>query len=115
MDRYLCVWRRNKVKSLVLFESEMCCGIKMTGAEINKNLLYLSPTLQKIQRETNYEVERHSLTIEPNVFLENEEVKSLIDKNGISVLPITVVDGEVKKFGAYPSLKEFENFTGVNE
>ncbi|PQG87187.1 arsenical resistance operon transcriptional repressor ArsD, partial [Enterococcus faecalis] len=52
---------------------------------------------------------------EPNVFLENEEVKSLIDKNGISVLPITIVDGEVKKFGAYPSLKEFENFTGVNE
>ncbi|EAD6126396.1 arsenic metallochaperone ArsD family protein, partial [Listeria monocytogenes] len=47
--------------------------------------------------------------------LENEEVKSLIDKNGISVLPITIVDGEVKKFGAYPSLKEFENFTGVNE
>ncbi|EGO8991023.1 arsenical resistance operon transcriptional repressor ArsD, partial [Enterococcus faecalis] len=26
------------MKSLVLFESEMCCGIKMTGAEVNKNL-----------------------------------------------------------------------------
>ncbi|WP_142963722.1 arsenite efflux transporter metallochaperone ArsD-related protein [Enterococcus faecalis] len=103
------------MKSLVLFESEMCCGIKTTGAEVNRKLLYLSPTLQKIQRETNYEVERHSLTIEPNVFLENEEVKSLIEKNGISVLPITIVDGEVKKLGAYPSLKEFENFTGVTE
>ncbi|EHE8520243.1 arsenic metallochaperone ArsD family protein [Enterococcus faecalis] len=44
-----------------------------------------------------------------------QQNQSLIDKNGISVLPITIVDGEVKKFGAYPSLKEFENFTGVNE
>lgn len=85
------------------------------GAEVNINLLYLSPTLQKIKRETNYEVERHSLTIESNVFLENEEVKSLIDKNDISVLLVTIVNGEVKKFGAYPTLKEFENFTGVNK
>lgn len=47
-------------------------------------------------------MERHSLTIEPNVFLENEEVKSLIDKNGISVLPITIVDGEEKSLVPIP-------------
>ena len=72
------------------------------GAEVNINLLYLSSTLQKIKRETNYEVERHSLTIESNVFLENEEIKSLIDKNDISVLPVTIVNGEVKSLVPIP-------------
>lgn len=60
-------------------------------------------------------MECYSLIIELNVFLENEEVKLLIDKNGISVLLIIIVDGEVKKFGVYFLLKEFENFIGVNE
>ncbi|EDO1241678.1 arsenic metallochaperone ArsD family protein [Listeria monocytogenes] len=98
---------------MVLFESEMCCGTKMTGAEVNKKLLYLSPTLQKIQRQTDFEVERHSLTIEPEVFIANEEVKLLMEKSGISVLPVTIVNGEVKKFGVYPSLEEFANYTGL--
>ncbi|EIU5756255.1 arsenic metallochaperone ArsD family protein [Listeria monocytogenes] len=101
------------MNSIVLFESEMCCGVKMTGAEINRKLLYLGPTLQKIQRQTNFEVERHILTIEPEAFIANEEVRLLMEKRGISVLPVTIVDGKIKKFGIYPSIEEFVSYTGL--
>lgn len=101
------------MRSLVLFESEMCCGVKRAGAEINRQLLYLSPTLQKIQRASKFQVERYSLTIDPEAFIKNQLVNQLMDTKGISVLPVTIVDGEIKKFGAYPSREEFADYTGL--
>ncbi|MFB5345709.1 arsenite efflux transporter metallochaperone ArsD [Enterococcus faecalis] len=101
------------MRSVVLFESEMCCGVKMTGAEINRRLLYLGPTLQKIQRASEFEVERYSLTIDPEAFIKNQLVNQLMDTKEMSVLPVTLVDGEIKKFGAYPSREEFTDYTGL--
>ncbi|EIA6646865.1 arsenic metallochaperone ArsD family protein [Enterococcus faecalis] len=53
------------MQSVVLFESEMCCGRKMAGTEINRQLFYLNLTLQKIQKKKSLlEADRASKELE---------------------------------------------------
>ena len=46
--------------------------------------------------------------------MDNGTAIDLIHKNGKKILPITLIDGEVVKTGAYPSVEEFQEFSGVD-
>jgi len=58
---------------------------------------------------------RHGLSEDPMAFVASKIVNDLILNEGVEVLPVTLVDGEVKKKKGYPSNTELAIWVGLSE
>lgn len=65
----------------------------------------------RVLRKKDVKISRYNFTLHKARFLEDETVSTLLAK-GPEVLPITMVDREIYRTGAYPSEKELEEITG---
>ena len=53
-------------------------------------------------RERGVQVERYNLAQQPMSFAQNSEVRELLNREGVEVLPVTFIDGEIVLRGQYP-------------
>jgi hypothetical protein len=60
-------------------------------------------------------VERYNLTNNPQKFVDNKIVRDMLIKDGVEILPITMVDDAVVKTKAYPTNEEFCQLLEVTE
>ena len=88
-----------------LFDPPMCCPTGLCGPALDQTLLDVNEMLMSLQRE-NLRVERYQMASNPNAFLGNAEVMSLVREKQMEALPIIVVRGKVIKVGAYPTADE---------
>lgn len=94
------------MKKIQLFEPAMCCSTGICGVGVDTELLRVS-TVLKTLAENGIVVDRFNLSTSPMEFVTNNEVHQLLYKEGISKLPLTVIDGEIVITGRYPSNEEF--------
>ncbi len=92
----------------------MCCSTGVCGPEPNKELIELNEALKRLQKEfKELNAVRASISFNLNMFLENEEISQLVKKKGMSILPITTINGKIiakQKYLKYAELKkEIEN------
>jgi len=88
-----------------LFDPPMCCPTGLCGPALDQTLLDVNEMIMSLQRE-NLRVERYQMASNPNAFLGNAEVMSLVREKQMEALPIIVVRGKVIKVGAYPTADE---------
>jgi len=91
-----------------IFDPPMCCPTGLCGPSLDQTLLDVSEMLLAL-KVANVSVERYQMTSHPNLFMHNHEVMRLVRERQMEALPITVVNGQVIKVGAYPSLVEIQN------
>lgn len=94
------------MKKMVIFDPAMCCSTGVCGPSVDKNLLRVSTVLNRLEKK-EIKVERHNLSSNPKIFVDNKIVNKLLVDEGVDVLPITMVDGEVVKTKEYPTNEEF--------
>lgn len=87
------------------FDPPMCCPTGLCGPTLDQTLLDVNEMILALQRE-NVRVERYQMSSNPNAFLSNAEVMSLVREKQMEALPIIVVRGKAIKAGAYPSAEE---------
>lgn len=58
-------------------------------------------------------MERFNLAQQVAAFTQNPKVKQALNSQGTQVLPMILVDGEVKASGGYPSRLDLARFAGV--
>ena len=87
------------------FDPPMCCPTGLCGPTLDQTLLDVNEMILALQRE-NVRVERYQMSSNPNAFLNNAEVMSLVREKQMDALPIIVVRGKVIKAGSYPSAEE---------
>lgn len=102
------------MKQMVIFDPAMCCPTGVCGPSVDKNLLRVSTVLNRLEKK-GVKVERHNLTNNPKIFVDNKVVNKLLVDEGIDVLPITMVDGEVVKTKEYPTDEEFVKLLEIPE
>ncbi|MCG2729118.1 MAG: arsenic metallochaperone ArsD family protein, partial [Acetobacterium sp.] len=51
----------------------------------------------------------------PEMFASNKAVSDLVASEGVSALPIVVVDGEIKTKGSYPSNHDLATWAGMSK
>lgn len=85
----------------------MACGMEAKDA-----LERIGDTV-RVLRKKDAKISRYNLTLHRARFLEDETVSTLLAK-GPEILPITMVDREIYRTGAYPSEKELEEITGLH-
>lgn len=100
------------MKKMFIYEPAMCCPTGLCGVSVDPELLRIS-TIQSNLKNNGIEVVRFNLSNSPLEFMKNVEVNKLLNEGGMDVLPITVVDGEIVKVGAYPSNEELMTFLNV--
>lgn len=93
------------MKTVQVYDPPMCCSTGLCGTEIDPTLVSFAALLTQL-RQKGVKVERYNLGQQPMAFVENAIVKALLDKEGVTSLPLILVDGEVGMKGHYPSVEE---------
>lgn len=101
--------------SIELFDPPMCCPGGMCGPAIDPALLEVSEALLRMKNRHGVVVERYLLQQHGQKFMQNPQVRKLLEEHGTDILPVTVVDGEVVKSGGFPSYEELAEYAGVSE
>ena len=102
------------MKKMVIFDPAMCCPTGVCGPSVDKNLLRVSTVINRLEKK-GVLVERHNLTNNPQIFVDNQEINKMLNNEGIEILPITTVNGIVVKTKEYPTNEEFCELLGVPE
>jgi hypothetical protein len=96
------------MKKMIIFDPAMCCSTGVCGPSVDKDLLRVATVINSLKIK-GILVERHNLTSNPQIFVDNKEINRMLLKEGVEVLPIVMVDGEVVKTKAYPTNEEILN------
>ena len=88
-----------------IFDPPLCCPTGVCGPTVDQTLLDVNEMILDLKRD-GIRVERYQMASSPAAFLNNAEVMRLVRERQMEALPITVVQGQVLKIGAYPSSAE---------
>ncbi|GLC31891.1 arsenite efflux transporter metallochaperone ArsD [Clostridium omnivorum] len=102
------------MKKMIVFDPAMCCSTGVCGPSVNPELLRVSTVLNNLKSK-GIIVERHNLTNNPQIFVDNKEINKILNEKGIDVLPVTMVDGVIVKTNAYPTNEEFCKLLDITE
>lgn len=98
--------------NIQLFEPAMCCSTGVCGPDVDDELVQISSDVNWLKGQ-GVEVNRYNLSQEPEAFKNNPEILEKLQTEGIGVLPIIVVDGNILMQKRYPSRDELQ--TIINE
>lgn len=107
-------WSGDKMKKIEIYDPEICNSGNGCGSGADRELLRIRSMLRALTREGKT-VLRYGLIENPDVFARNKEVSEIVSKSGKSALPITVVDGEIKRKGSYPSNLDLATWSGMTQ
>jgi hypothetical protein len=93
------------MKTLLVYDPPMCCSTGICGPDVDPDLVNFAAMLSQLAN-AGVKVERYNLGQQPMAFVQNPAVKAVLDTEGMEVLPLIYLDGEVYSKGAYPSATE---------
>ncbi len=88
-----------------VFDPPMCCSTGVCGPTVDPALATFAADLQWAGGNGAV-VTRYNLAQEPGRFASHDAVRKLLAEAGQDVLPVVVVDGEVRSSGRYPDRAE---------
>lgn len=100
------------MKKMIIFDPAMCCSTGVCGASVDKELLRVATLLNNLNKN-GVTVERYNLTGNPQAFVDNKIINELLEKEGVEVLPVIMVDDVVVKTKEYPTDEEFCNLLEI--
>lgn len=91
-----------------IFDPPMCCPSGLCGPDIDPALLDINEAILKVKKEFDGQVkiERYLLSQQGPKFMQQPEVLQRLQKFGVEILPITLLNGKVMKEKSYPSYDE---------
>lgn len=102
------------MKKMIIFDPAMCCPTGICGPSVDPELLRVATVLNNLKKK-GINVERFNLTGNPQAFVDNKVINELLNTEGVDILPVVIVDGEVFKTKAYPTNEEFCTILGIPE
>ena len=93
-----------------VFDPPMCCSTGVCGPSVDPALAAFAADLTWLA-DQGVEVERHTLSQEPQAFAERDLIRELLAERGDDALPAVLVDGALRSSGHYPSRQELSSWT----
>lgn len=92
-----------------IYDPPMCCPTGLCGPTLDQTLLDVSDMIHTLEA-AGVIVERYQMTTNPQKFMANMEIMRLVREQQMAALPITAVNSQVIKVGAYPTLSEVQTY-----
>ena len=89
------------MNTITIYDPAMCCSTGICGPDVDLILPQVAGMLAQL-KERGVHVERYNLAQQPMAFAQNSVVRELLDREGVEVLPVTFIDGEIVLRGQYP-------------
>jgi hypothetical protein len=99
---------------IIIFEPAMCCSTGLCGPVVDLELLRITTVISNLGKN-GVKVERYNLNSNPEAFVDNIVIYEILNRDGVDVLPVTIVDGKVVKTKKYPTNDELLKFLDVPE
>jgi len=93
------------MKTLTVYDPPMCCSSGVCGPEVDPLLPHFAGLLSKMEGE-GVRVERYNLAQQPIAFARNQEVRRILETEGVEALPLIFLDGKLELQGHYPDAEE---------
>lgn len=93
------------MNTLKIYEPALCCATGVCGPSVDPELLRVTMLVNQIKTNGG-QIERYNLKDNPMVFVTEKKINDLLNSEGITALPITTLNDEVIKTGAYLSDEE---------
>lgn len=100
------------MKTIEIFDPAMCCSTGVCGPSVDPELARFAGDLSWLA-EHGTSVRRYNLAQEPAAFAQNAAVAKALQDGGTECLPLTLVDGQVRAMGAYPSRDKLAQWAAV--
>lgn len=100
---------KSKPVLIAIFDRSMACACR-PGEQ--RGLMVLKGVLHGIRKEygDRIDIAYHAYDQRPEEFQAHEKVQGLMRDGGLEVLPVTLVDGAIRKSRALPTLRELREF-----
>lgn len=103
-----------EVKNVIIeiFVPPMCCPSGLCGTDIDPALLDINEAILKVKKEFDgkVKIERYLFSQQGPKFMQQPEVMRRLQKFGVEVLPLTLVNGKVVKEKEYPVYEELMKY-----
>ncbi|MGO3732472.1 MAG: arsenic metallochaperone ArsD family protein [Vagococcus sp.] len=80
---------------------------------VSKDLVRITDIFELFQQVPQIDATRFELATQTKEFERYDDVMALILEKGAGCLPITVLNGDIVKYGDYPSNEEVSSYTGI--
>jgi hypothetical protein len=97
------------MRKIDIFDPAMCCSTGVCGPSIDPELMRVAAVINSL-KDKGIIIKRHGLSSEPQDFMANKVINDLLQKEGVEILPVTLVDGVVAKTREYPTNEEIGNW-----
>ena len=98
--------------TIQVFDPAMCCNTGVCGVDVDQKLVTFAADVDWA-KQNGSQIERFNLSQQPMAFAENAIVKGLLERTGQTVLPVTLVDGQLALAGRYPSRDDLTRWAGL--
>ena len=102
------------MKRMSIYEPAMCCDTGVCGVNVDPELVRISTVINNLKKNGNT-IERYNLSSEPMAFVNNNNVKDALDKNGTDRLPLILVDDDIVIEGRYPKNEEIMELLQISK
>ena len=97
-----------------VYDPPMCCSTGVCGPAPDPELVRVAADLERLAAKGTV-VTRYNLARQAQAFLEQDEVRKLLQEKGPEILPVIVVDGRVRLTGRYPAARELAAWSAEAE
>jgi len=91
---------------LKIYDPAMCCSSGVCGPSVDPVLAQFAGTLKMVTSQPGVRVERYNLGQQPQAFVANTEVKSMLGNGGEKRLPFIFINDQLWLQGRYPAKDE---------
>lgn len=94
-------------RELTIFEGPICCPTGICGPATDPVMIELNETLRKLgENYRDLKITRASMSFDVALFMQTPLIRDLVRKNGVGILPVTLIDGHIVKQQEYPKYAE---------
>lgn len=87
-----------------IYDPAMCCSSGVCGPSVNPGLVRIQETLRQIQKQApEVRIRRYGLSTDPQAFVSNTTVATILKSEGPECLPLVFVGEELVSKGSYAS------------
>lgn len=91
---------------LKIYDPAMCCSSGVCGPSVDPALAQFAGVVKFVSSQPGIRVERYNLGQQPQAFVENAQVKSMLGNGGLKRLPFIFINDQLWLQGRYPSRDE---------
>lgn len=95
-----------------IFDPALCCSTGVCGPSPDSELANFASSLERIKAQ-GITVARHNLAQEPLAFAQNAEVKTILETETDSALPLVFIKGSLYFRGVYPTFEQLAKVLGL--